>query len=166
MERYAWKATVKDGMLAEYCRRHNEIWDEMKEVLRAAGIRNYTIWNVGNELFGYYECELGKEYAARVQATSPVVDRWNAYMTCTAAADAGLLLPHRGGLNEHRRRPRARLRAAASSIRKGTRAASAFFGGIRVARRRAIGFRRGRSLLCGAHTTGTFTSRRFCTMIM
>ena len=81
MERYAWKATVKDGMLAEYCRRHNEIWGEMKEVPRAAGIRNYTIWNVGNELFGYYECELGKEYAARVQATSPVVDRWNAYMT-------------------------------------------------------------------------------------
>lgn len=56
--------------------------------------------------------------------------------------------------------------AAASSIRKGTRAASAFFGGIRFARRQAIGFRRGRSLLCGAHTTGTFTSRRFCTMIM
>ena len=37
MERYAWKATVKDGMLAEYRRRHDEIWDEMKEVLRAAG---------------------------------------------------------------------------------------------------------------------------------
>ena len=74
MERYAWKATVKDGMLAEYRRRHDEIWDEMKAVLREAG-------NVGNELFGYYECELGKEYAARVQATSPVVDRWNAYMT-------------------------------------------------------------------------------------
>lgn len=81
MERYAWKATVKDGMLAEYRRRHDEIWDEMKAVLREAGIRNYTIWNVGNELFGYYECEQGAEYAARVQATSPVVDRWNAYMT-------------------------------------------------------------------------------------
>ena len=80
MERYAWKATVKDGMLAEYRRRHDEIWDEMKAVLREAGIRNYTIWNVGNELFGYYECEQGAEYAARVQATSPVVDRWNEYM--------------------------------------------------------------------------------------
>lgn len=80
MERYAWKATVKDGMLAEYRRRHDEIWDEMKEVLRAAGIRNYSIWNVGNELFGYYECEHGKAFAAQVQASSPVVDRWNAYM--------------------------------------------------------------------------------------
>ena len=39
----------------------------------------YTIWNVGNELFGYYECDSVAE-AARVQAESPVVDRWNEYM--------------------------------------------------------------------------------------
>ena len=61
MERYAWKATVLPGKLPEYIRRHNEIW------------------NVGNELFGYYECDSIAE-AARVQAESPVVDRWNEYM--------------------------------------------------------------------------------------
>ena len=80
MERYAWKAIVKDGMIDEYRRRHDEIWPEMKEVLKAAGIVNYSIWLVENELFGYYECEKGIEYAARVQAESPVVDRWNVYM--------------------------------------------------------------------------------------
>ena len=80
MERYAWKATVLPGKLPEYIRRHNEIWPEMKDVLHQAGIRNYTIWNVGNELFGYYECEKGVAYAEKVQAESPVVDRWNAYM--------------------------------------------------------------------------------------
>jgi len=80
MERYAWKATVKEGMLAEYIRRHNEIWPELTAVLNEAGIHNYTIWNVGSELFGYYECEHGAEFAARVQAESPVVDRWNEYM--------------------------------------------------------------------------------------
>ena len=53
---------------------------EMKELLESAGIRNYTIWNAGEELFGYYECEKGAAYAAKVQAESPVVDRWNAYM--------------------------------------------------------------------------------------
>ena len=51
----------------------------MKEVLAKAGIRNYTIWNVGNDLFGYYESDSVAE-AARVQAESPVVDRWNEYM--------------------------------------------------------------------------------------
>ena len=80
MERYAWKATVLPGKLPEYIRRHNEIWPEMKDVLHQAGIRKYTIWNVGNELFGYYECEKGVAYAEKVQAESPVVDRWNAYM--------------------------------------------------------------------------------------
>ncbi len=80
MERYAWKATVKEGKLAEYKRRHDEIWPEMVEVLKEAGICNYSIWNVGNELFGYYECEKGAEFAAKVQAESPVVDRWNEYM--------------------------------------------------------------------------------------
>ena len=72
MERYAWKAIVLPGMLDEYVRRHDAIWQEMKDVLHQAGIRNYTIWNVGNELFGYYECDSVEE-AARVQAASPVV---------------------------------------------------------------------------------------------
>ena len=80
MERYAWKATVKEGMLEEYVRRHNEIWPELTEVLRQAGIRNYTIWNCGSELFGYYECEKGVEYAAKVQAESDVVKKWDEYM--------------------------------------------------------------------------------------
>ena len=80
MEKYAWKATVIEGKLEEYVKRHDEIWDEMKEVLEKAGIVNYTIWNVGNELFGYYECEKGVEYAAKVQNESEVVDRWNEYM--------------------------------------------------------------------------------------
>lgn len=80
MEKYAWKAIVLDGMLDEYVRRHDEIWPEMKQVLEDAGIVNYTIWNVGNELFGYYECEKGIEFAAKVQNESPIVDKWNEYM--------------------------------------------------------------------------------------
>ncbi|MBQ9424432.1 MAG: L-rhamnose mutarotase [Erysipelotrichaceae bacterium] len=80
MEKYAWKGLIAQGRKEEYIRRHKEIWPEMIEVLKEAGIRNYTIWNVGDEVFGYYECEKGAEYAARVQAESPVVDRWNEYM--------------------------------------------------------------------------------------
>lgn len=80
MDRYAWKAMLKPGMKAEYKRRHDAIWPEMVALLKAAGIRNYTIWNVGDELFGYYECEKGLDYAASVQAESPIVDKWNQYM--------------------------------------------------------------------------------------
>ena len=80
VEKYAWKAIVKDGCIEEYRRRHDEIWPEMVELLKSAGIRNYSIWNVGNELFGYYECEKGIDFAAKTQAESPVVDKWNEYM--------------------------------------------------------------------------------------
>ena len=67
MEKVTWKATLLPGMREEYIRRHDEIWPEMKQVLAEAGIVNYTIWRCGNDLFGYYECTLGKEHADKVQ---------------------------------------------------------------------------------------------------
>ena len=79
-ERYAWKATLKDGKREEYIRRHDEIWDEMKELLKSAGIENYSIWLCDNEIFGYYECVKGVDFAAKTQAESAVVAKWNEYM--------------------------------------------------------------------------------------
>lgn len=80
MERMAWRGRIRPGCKAEYIRRHNEIWPEMKAVLKQAGICNYTIFADGDELFGYYECEKGVAFEERAQAESPVVDRWNEYM--------------------------------------------------------------------------------------
>ena len=80
MEHIAWKGRIKPGCKAEYQRRHAEIWPEMVEVLKAAGICNYSIFYCNDELFGYYECAKGVAYAEKVQAESPVVDRWNDYM--------------------------------------------------------------------------------------
>ncbi len=81
MEKYAWKAKIKDGCIEEYIRRHDNLPDDMKKVLRDAGICNYTIWNVGNELFGYYECKNGVDLAAKTQSESEVVKRWDEYMS-------------------------------------------------------------------------------------
>ena len=80
MERMAWTGQIKPGCKTEYIKRHDEIWPELVEVLKAAGIRNYSIFACGNQLFGYYECEKGIKFAERTQADSPVVDRWNQYM--------------------------------------------------------------------------------------
>ena len=80
MERYAWRAAVKPGKQGEYVERHKQIWPQMKAVLKEAGIVNYSIWLADGEVFGYYECEKGAAYAAKVQSESPVVDRWNEYM--------------------------------------------------------------------------------------
>lgn len=80
MEALAWKGHIKPGCKAEYIRRHNAIWPEMVTLLKEAGICNYTIFANGDELFGYYECEKGIAFAERVQAQSPIVDKWNDYM--------------------------------------------------------------------------------------
>ena len=80
MEKYAWKAILKEGKKDEYIRRHDEIWPELVEVLKNAGIENYSIWLVGYELFGYYECSKGIAFAGKTQAESPVVDKWNEFM--------------------------------------------------------------------------------------
>ena len=80
MEKYAWRGKIVPGMQEEYKKRHDNIWPEMKEVLADAGIVNYSIWMQGEELFGYYECEKGVENAAKVQAESNVVKKWDEYM--------------------------------------------------------------------------------------
>ena len=80
MDRMAWKGRIKPGMKAEYVRRHDEIWPELADLLKRAGICNYSIYSSGDELFGYFECEKGVEFAERTQAGSPIVDRWNDYM--------------------------------------------------------------------------------------
>ena len=80
MEKYAWRGKIVPGKQEEYKKRHDNIWPEMKEVLANAGIVNYSIWMQGEELFGYYECEKGVDYAAKVQAESDVVKKWDEYM--------------------------------------------------------------------------------------
>lgn len=79
MQRYAWKGRVVPGKLDEYIRRHDEIWPEMTEMLNESGIHNYSIWNVGEELFGYYECE-SIEHASKVQRESEISAKWDEYM--------------------------------------------------------------------------------------
>ncbi len=80
MERYSWVAKIKPGKKEEYIKRHNEIWPEMVKLLKDAGICNYSIWINGDNVFGYYECSLGVDYATKTQANSPIVDKWNEYM--------------------------------------------------------------------------------------
>ena len=79
MVRHAWKAIVRDGMIGEYKRRHDEIWPEMKAMFEEAGMHNYSIWNVGNELFGYYERDENAD-TAKTQAQVEVSAKWNEYM--------------------------------------------------------------------------------------
>lgn len=64
---------------AEYKRRHDEIWPEMTAYIQSTGIRNYSIWNIGDQLIEYYECDRSPELRA-AQPVPEVKRRWDAYM--------------------------------------------------------------------------------------
>ena len=78
MHRIAWKAHVTD--IEEYQKRHDQIWPEMTAMLNEAGIHNYTIWNIGNELFAYMECDIDLDESMRIQTESEVGRRWSKHM--------------------------------------------------------------------------------------
>ena len=42
-EKYAFKMKLNSGQRDEYKRRHDEIWPELSEALKQAGVRDYSI---------------------------------------------------------------------------------------------------------------------------
>ena len=74
---YAWVLEVRPGYEEEYKRRHEEIWPEMVEALKEAGIRNYSIFRHGATLFAYFEY-VGDDFSADMarMAADPVTQEW------------------------------------------------------------------------------------------
>jgi L-rhamnose mutarotase len=79
MAQYAWVLEVRPGYEEEYVRRHQEIWPEMVEALRSAGIRNYSIFRHGLTLFGYFETD-DIEKTQEYLANSETNQRWSEWM--------------------------------------------------------------------------------------
>ena len=90
-ERSAFVLRVRPDKLDEYVRVHREVWPEMLEAISAAGIRNYTIFREGNQMFGYFEAD-DLAAAGRYLATQDVSARWQdamAELLEERVADAG-----------------------------------------------------------------------------
>lgn len=74
---------LKDkSMMEEYKRRHDNIWPEVAEIIRTAGIRNYSIWNFDDILVGYYEIESenADKKATEILFSNPKFIEWRNYM--------------------------------------------------------------------------------------
>jgi L-rhamnose mutarotase len=56
-QRTGFVLRVKPERVDEYVLAHAHVWDEMRDALTAAGIRNYTIFRSGNQMFGYFEAD-------------------------------------------------------------------------------------------------------------
>lgn len=79
MQRYAVFFRLKEGAKDEYKKRHDGIWDEMEKALGEAGFFNYSIWNLEDMLFGYYETE-DKAAMDKYLSTCEIYQKWRSYM--------------------------------------------------------------------------------------
>ncbi len=78
--RKAFRMAVYAGSREEYARRHNPIWAELEDVLRAHGAHRYSIFldESDGSLFGYVEVEDEARWDAI--ARTDVCKRWWSHM--------------------------------------------------------------------------------------
>ena len=74
-QRSAFVLHVKPDRIDEYVEAHRNVWPEMLQALRDAGIRNYTIYRSGTDMFGYFESD-DLERAGAHMTAQEVNTRW------------------------------------------------------------------------------------------
>jgi L-rhamnose mutarotase len=77
--RVALHTRVRESRIEEYEAAHREVPPELLGAIRAAGVRDWTIWRSGTELFHVVDCD---DYAAVIAALEalPVNAAWQARM--------------------------------------------------------------------------------------
>ncbi|WP_319226868.1 L-rhamnose mutarotase [Draconibacterium orientale] len=80
MERIAFKMYLNEGQKEEYKKRHAEIWPELKQLLKEAGISEYSIFfdDETNTLFAFQKVT-GDGGSQDLGATE-IVQKWWTYM--------------------------------------------------------------------------------------
>ena len=81
MKRLGFKMKMIPGCKEEYKKRHDEIWPELKKLLKDAGISNYSIFldEETNTLFAYQEQSGGK--SSQQLGHTEIVQKWWKYMS-------------------------------------------------------------------------------------
>ncbi|HMQ41882.1 MAG TPA: L-rhamnose mutarotase [Paracoccus sp. (in: a-proteobacteria)] len=80
MQKYAFRMMLNPGMEAEYRRRHDAIWPELVELLKGAGVSDYSIHldPETNALFGVLWRE--DDHGMDDLPSHPVMRKWWAHM--------------------------------------------------------------------------------------
>ena len=64
MERHAFAMKVKSGKMNDYRKKLGEIWPDLTTFLDRNKVKNFSIWNAEDLIFGYYENEDGAKLSA------------------------------------------------------------------------------------------------------
>ncbi len=75
--KFAWTWQVKTEALEAYVKMHLEPWQEIMEEHSKAGIKNYSIFQNGNQFIYCFECEDVKAAFSYLDQ-SEACQRWNA----------------------------------------------------------------------------------------
>jgi len=80
MQRVAFKMKLHEGQAEEYKRRHDELWDDLRDLLKYIGVSDYSIFldEETHALFGVLKIEDPKRLDEL--PAHPVMQRWWAYM--------------------------------------------------------------------------------------
>ena len=81
MKRIAFKMKLKPGMEAEYKRRHDDIWPELKALLKSTGISNYSIFLDHETLTLFAVQKQDEEASSQDLGQNPIVQEWWEYMS-------------------------------------------------------------------------------------
>src|ERR1700744_5582779 len=80
MQRHAFKMRLKPGVVAEYKKRHDEIWPELVKVLQDAGVSDYSIFFDEETLTLFAVQKLDENNTASSLPQNPIVQKWWEYM--------------------------------------------------------------------------------------
>jgi L-rhamnose mutarotase len=80
MKRIAFKMKLTPGLQDEYKKRHDEIWPELKDLLKSKGIEDYSIFldEETNSLFAILKIK--DEDDLETLPSYPVMKKWWSYM--------------------------------------------------------------------------------------
>lgn len=80
MQRLAFKMQLKKGQESTYEKRHKEIWPELKQLLKEAGISEYAIFldKETHTLFAFQK--VSGTTGSQDLASNPIVQKWWNFM--------------------------------------------------------------------------------------
>lgn len=73
--RHGWRMRIREGMEAEYRRVHADVFPDLLDAIAEAGLRNYTLFVDGRDVFSYFECD-DLAAAQAILADHPAEKRW------------------------------------------------------------------------------------------
>jgi L-rhamnose mutarotase len=89
METHAFRMQLKPGTADEYRRRHDEIWPELADLLREAGIHDYSIFLDPETGALFATLKLRADSSRDALPSHPVMRRWWDHMADLMEVEPG-----------------------------------------------------------------------------